>query len=156
MGGGSGQSLRGREESMRSGQIIKPVLLCSRERGEKSALTKNRKNHQRLYKDEMAIYCKKVIPMEIALKRVLEKNKRGSKSSSNLKTKPKEKKRRLLIMKKEIWDVQDPRKGLCCNKGEQPYGGWLLELGCLVPITLPLQKMPSISSRAEHFAKYAI
>lgn len=78
------------------------------------------------------------------------KNKRGRKSSMNLKTKSKDKKRRLLIMKKDIWDVEDSWKELCCNKG------WLLELGCLVPITLPPQKMPSISFRAEHFAKYAI
>lgn len=39
---GSGKSLSGREESMKSGQIIKPISLCPRERGEKSALTKNR------------------------------------------------------------------------------------------------------------------
>lgn len=62
----------------------------------------------------------------------------------------------MLIMEKEIWDMEDPRKGLCCNQGEQPYGAWLLELDCLVPLTLPLQKMPPIYSRAEHVANYAI
>lgn len=39
----------------------------------------------------------------------------------NLKTKSKEKKRRLLTMKKEIWDVEDPQKGVVL----QPRGAAL-------------------------------
>lgn len=70
----------------------------------------------------------------------------------HLQAKHKKKKRRLLIMEKEIWDVEGPLKGLYCNKGKQ----WLLGLHCLVAITFPLQKISSISFRAEHFAKCAI
>lgn len=49
-------------EAGEQNRISKAVSLCPRKRGEKSALVKKGKNCQRFHKDEMDVYCRRVIP----------------------------------------------------------------------------------------------
>lgn len=57
-------------------RILKVVFLCFRKRGEKLVLVKKGKNCQRFYKDEMDVYCRRVIlRVRNCIEEVFRKNK---------------------------------------------------------------------------------